>query len=139
MQQMYRNFLTDLEKFGVASQTRPRMRAFGRSVTRPKDSFSVVFELAAKDDGKIVPLSMHLLHIRNGLNPQIFAPQAFALWILLESLMHMLQILQIEPVKNLLNGCSNGLLKPLLQPLSRFFTTICDLWFARDFRGQEKQ
>jgi hypothetical protein len=53
MQQMYRNFLTDLEKFGVASQTRPRMRAFGRSVTRPKDSFSVVFELAAKDDGKV--------------------------------------------------------------------------------------
>jgi hypothetical protein len=88
---------------------------------------------------QIAPLSMHLLHIRNGLNPQIFAPQAFALWILLESLMHMLQILQIEPVKNLLNGCSNGLLTPLLQPLSRFFTTICDLWFARDFRGQEKQ
>jgi hypothetical protein len=53
MQQMYRNFLTDLEKFGVASQTRPRMRAFGRSVTRPKISFSVVFELAAKDDGKV--------------------------------------------------------------------------------------
>ncbi|CAM6035304.1 unnamed protein product [Sphagnum compactum] len=120
MQEMYRNFLTDLEKFGFTSQTRPRMRAFGRSVTRPKNSFSVVFELAGKDDGKIAPLSMHLLHIRNESNRQVFAPQAFALWILLESLVHMLQILQIEP-------------------LSRFFTTICDLWFARDFRGQEKQ
>ncbi|CAM6030074.1 unnamed protein product [Sphagnum balticum] len=108
MQQMYRNFLTDLEKFGFTSQTRPRMRAFGRSVTRPKDSFSVVFEPAAKDDGKL-----------NRQNPRALPC--------------------IEPVKNLLNGCSNGLLKPLLQPLSRFFTTICDLWFARDFRGQEKQ
>jgi hypothetical protein len=88
---------------------------------------------------QIAPLSMHLLHIRNESNPQVFAPQAFALWILLESLMHMLQLLEIEPVKNLLNGCSNGLLKPLLQLLSRFFTTICDMWFARDFRGQEKQ
>jgi hypothetical protein len=57
---------------------------------------------------QIAPLSMHLLHIRNESNAQIFAPQAFALMILLESLMHMLQILQIEPVKNLLNGCSNG-------------------------------
>lgn len=53
MQQMYWNFLMDLEKFGFASQRRPRMRAFGRSVTRPKDSFSVTFELAAKDDGKV--------------------------------------------------------------------------------------
>lgn len=199
MQQMYRNLLTDLEKFGFASQTRPRMRAFGRSMTRPKDSFSVVFEPAAKDDGKLnrqnpralpcvcvcVSLSSDahlLLKCRFAAaamsDIKLLLVVAFSNWISRAAIFSS-SFADCSPVDasvahkkriECTNLCPTSLclddpagkfdahvanssdwaseesaqwlqqrLKPLLQLLSRFFTTICDPWFARDFRGQEKQ